>query len=175
MDAAEPVRSGDHVDRVIEQWRAARPDLELAPMATFGRLGRVYAHATRAIEAMFRRHGLTIGEFDVLAALRRAGDPHEMTPTDLARLLMVSPAGMTNRIDRLEAAGLVRRRPDPDDRRSSFIILTRNGRTLVDDAVTDHLANEADLLSGLTDTERRSFDRLLRRLLAHLEPAEGPS
>lgn len=159
----------DHVDRLLEQWRLVRPDLELGPMGTFGRLGRALAHATRSIEEVFGRHGLTIGEFDVLAALRRSGDPHVMTPTALSRLLMLSPAGMTNRIDRLEAAGLVERRSDPDDRRSSLVVLTDEGRILVDTAVTDHVANEADLLSGLTAAEQRSLDQLLRKLLAHFE------
>ena len=147
-----------------------RPELDLAPMATFGRLGRIQAHATRAIEAVFERHGLTIGEFDVLAALRRTGEPHVMTPTALSRLLMLSPAGMTNRLDRLEAAGLVERRPDPDDRRSSLVVLTKAGRERADAAVTDHVANEAELLRGLTRPERRTFDQLLRKLLAGLEP-----
>jgi DNA-binding MarR family transcriptional regulator len=160
----------DHVDVLIEQWGTVRPDLELAPMATFGRLGRLHTHATRAIEAVFERHGLTIGEFDVLAALRRAGEPNVMTPTALARLLMLSPAGMTNRVDRLEAAGLVERRPDPNDRRSSLVVLTGAGKDLADAAVTEHVANEAGLLSGLTGAERRTLDELLHKLLASLEP-----
>ena len=160
----------DHVDRLVEQWRVVRPELDLAPMATFGRLGRIHAHASRAIEAVFERHGLSTGEFDVLAALRRTGEPHVMTPTALSRLLMLSPAGMTNRVDRLEAAGLVERRPDPDDRRSSLVVLTGAGRERADAAVTDHVANEADLLRGLTKAERRSFEQLLRKLLAGLEP-----
>jgi DNA-binding MarR family transcriptional regulator len=159
----------DHVHVLIEQWHAVRPELELAPMATFGRLGRLHTHATRAIEAVLVRHGLTIGEFDVLAALRRAGAPHVMTPTALARLLMLSPAGMTNRVDRLEAAGLVERRPDPSDRRSSLVVLTSAGRALADAAVDDHVANEAELLSGLTAAERRTLDQLLHKLLASLE------
>ena len=159
----------DHVDQLIDQWRHARPDLDVAPMATFGRMARVYARASRSIESVLGEHGLTIGEFDVLAALRRASEAHEMTPGALARLLMLSPAGMTNRIDRLEAAGLVERRPDPDDRRSSLIVLTADGRRLVDAAVTDHVVNEARLLAGLTETEHRTFDGLLRKLLAHLE------
>ena len=161
----------DHVDRLVEQWRNVRPDLELDPMATFGRLGRLHTHATRAIEEVFQRHGLSIGEFDVLAALRRAGEPHVMTPTALARLLMLSPAGMTNRLDRLEAAGLVARRPDPEDRRSSLVVLTGAGLALADAAVTEHVANEAALLAVLTKAERRSLDQLLRKLLASLEPA----
>lgn len=161
--------AGDHVDVLVEQWRAVRPDLELAPMATFGRLGRLHTHATRAIEAVFERHGLTIGEFDVLAALRRAGEPRVMTPTALSRLLMLSPAGMTNRVDRLEAAGLVERRPDPDDRRSSLVVLTPAGMALADAAVPEHVANEAELLAGLTAGERRTLDQLLHKLLASLE------
>jgi len=160
----------DHVDQLVEQWRAVRPDLDLAPMATFGRLGRIQAHSSRAIEAVFERHGLSIGEFDVLAALRRSGTPYVMTPTALSRLLMLSPAGMTNRVDRLEAAGLVERRPDPNDRRSSLVVLTGAGRERADAAVTEHVANEAGLLAGLTKAERRTFDQLLRKLLAGLEP-----
>src|SRR5688572_27524247 len=110
-------------------------------MATIARLGRVAAVVTRAVEDVLLEHGLTVGEFDVLATLRRGGAPYEMIPSALARVLMLSPAGMTNRVDRLEAAGLVDRRPDPADRRSSWVVLTRAGRTLVDAAVTDHVAN----------------------------------
>lgn len=160
----------DPVDRLVDQWRAVRPDLDgLDAMATWGRMGRIATLATRAIEATLGRHGLGIAEFDVLAALRRQGAPHEMTPTALSRLLMLSPAGMTGRLDRLEAAGLVSRRPSPEDRRSSVIALTDAGLALVEAAVADHVANEEALLAGLTATERRALDRALRSLLAHLE------
>jgi DNA-binding MarR family transcriptional regulator len=159
----------DAVDAVIEQWRRERPDLDLDAMATFGRLGRLHAHAVRSLDAVFARHGLQVGEFDVLAALRRSGTPFELTPTLLARTLMLSPGGMTNRIDRLEQAGLVVRRPDPDDRRSSIVALTDRGRRIVDDAVTDHVANEADLLAGLSVRERQALDRALRSLLSQFE------
>jgi DNA-binding MarR family transcriptional regulator len=157
------------VDVLIGQWQAVRPDLELAPMATFGRLGWVHTRARRAIDTVFERHGLTIGEFDVLAALRRAAEPRALTPTALSRLLELSPAGMTNRFDRLEGAGLIERRPDPKDRRSSLVVLTDAGRQRVDAAVAEHLDNEASLLAGLTRTERRTLDELLRKLLASLE------
>ena len=164
----------DHVDRLIEQWTRERPDLELGPMATIGRLGRLHALATRTIADVFAGHGLQIGEFDVLAALRRSGDPFEMKPTDLARVLMLSPAGMTNRVDRLEAAGWIERRHDPDDRRSSLVRLTDDGRTLVDRAVTDHVANEARLLEPLSPTERATLDRALRTLLLQFdEPSDA--
>ncbi len=162
----------DVVDELVEQWRRVRPDLEpqLAAMATVGRLGRVVALATRTIEAVFEAHGLSIGEFDVLAALRRQGRPHELTPTALARMLMLSPAGMTSRLDRLEAAGLLERRADPDDRRSTTIHLTPAGLRRVDAAVVDHLANEELLLGLLSANDRRQLDRVLRKLLAALGP-----
>lgn len=163
------MRSDDPVAGLVAQWAVERPDLELAPMATFGRLGRLHAFASRAIDEVFARHGLSIGEFDVLAALRRAGAPFTMTPTALARLLMLSPAGMTNRLDRLEQAGLLERRPDPDDRRSSLVVLTDRGRDVVDVAVTEHVANEARLLEPLSQRDRATLDRLLQRLLAQFE------
>ena len=159
----------DHVDELMEQWARERPDLDLGPMATFGRYGRLAAHATRAIGSVFDEHGLHSGEFDVLAALRRSGDPFVMTPTALARVLMLSPGGMTNRLDRLEGAGPIARRPDPDDRRSSLVVLTPAGRELVDLVVTEHLANEARLLEPLSAAERAAFDRALRKLLAQFE------
>lgn len=155
----------DQVDALIAQWKVERPDLELGPMATFGRLGRLSALAGRAIEAVFAEHGLSTGEFDVLAALRRCGDPFVMMPTELAATLMLSPAGITNRLDRLEAAGHIERRADPSDRRSSLVVLTARGRDVVDRAVTAHVANEARLLSPLSATETAALDRALRKLL----------
>lgn len=159
----------DAVDDLIAQWTRERPDLDLGPMATFGRLGRLVAHTTRAIEGVFTARGLTLGEFDVLAALRRTGEPYVMRPTELARTLMLSPAGMTNRLDRLESAGLVERTNDPDDRRSQLVVLTDAGRATIDDAVVDHVANEARLLDPLTKTERAALDRALRSLLRQFE------
>ncbi len=166
----------DHVDRLIEQWALERPDLELGPMAIFGRLGRLHTLASRSIADVFAGHDLQIGEFDVLAALRRSGDPFVMKPTDLARVLMLSPAGMTNRVDRLEAAGWIERQNDPDDRRSSLVKLTDEGRDLVDRAVTDHVANEARLLESLSPAERAALDRTLRTLLRQFDtsPATRP-
>jgi DNA-binding MarR family transcriptional regulator len=171
-----PASRPDPVDRLIEQWARERPDLELGPMATIGRLGRLHSLASRSIADVFASHGLQIGEFDVLAALRRSGEPFLMKPTDLARVLMLSPAGMTNRIDRLEAAGWIERQNDPDDRRSSLVRLTDDGRELVDRAVTDHVANEARLLEPLSPTERAALDRALRTLLRQFDtsPATGP-
>jgi DNA-binding MarR family transcriptional regulator len=155
----------DPVDRLIEQWRRERPDLQLDAMATIGRLGRLHALAGASIEAVFAEHGLTIADFDVLAALRRAGPPFVLRPTDLSRQLMLSPAGITSRLDRLAEAGLIERSPDPDDRRSWLIRLSRDGKRKVDAAVTDHVANEERLLAPLTKAQRRALDDALRRLL----------
>lgn len=166
----------DHVDQLIEQWRRERPDLnDLDAMATFGRLGRLMTLATASIESTFAAHGLTIGEFDVLAALRRSGAPFETRPTDLAKLVMLSPAGMTTRLDRLEAAGHVERRIDRADRRSWRIRLTDAGRAVVDDAVDDHVANEAELLRPLSGAERKALDQALRKLLGSFEPPDLPA
>lgn len=164
-----PASDGDHVDEVIQQWARERPDLELGPMATFGRLVRVFMHSSRSIESVFAKYDLNIGEFDVLAALRRAGDPYVMMPSELARMLMLTPAGMTNRLDRLEANGFIERRPDPEDRRSSPVALTDGGRRVVDAAVAEHVANEARLLEPLTATDRAALDKALRKLLAQFE------
>lgn len=164
----------DLIDELVAQWGQERPDLELAPMATIGRLARLHAHLLRAVESVFAEHGLQVGEFDVLATLRRAGAPYSMKPSVLARTLLLSPAGITSRLDRLEALGLVDRRRDPDDRRSSSVVLTTKGLAVVDAAVTDHVANEARLISPLTATERRTLDTLLRKLLAQFESSNVP-
>ena len=159
----------DALDRMLDAWRAVRPDLELEPMGVFGRLGRLYLTAGRAIETVFEAHGLNTGEFDVLAALRRAGGDNAATPGELSRTLMLSPGGMTNRLDRLEAMGLLRREPDPDDRRSLRVVLTDEGRRKVDAAVTEHVANEAHLLAPLTKKQLAALDDALRTLLAQFE------
>jgi DNA-binding MarR family transcriptional regulator len=160
----------DPVDDLLAQWRRERPDLDVAPMGIVGRLGRLHALLSREVSRVFERHGLQIGEFDVLAALRRAGDPFEQKPSVLARSMMLSPAGMTNRLDRLEALGLISRRDDPGDRRSSLVVLTSQGRRVVDAAVAEHVDNEARLLSALDDRERATLDQILRKLLAGLPP-----
>jgi DNA-binding MarR family transcriptional regulator len=163
------VTEPDAVDHVLAQWRRERPDLDLAAMGTVGRLGRLVTLIAPRVEAALARHGLTTGEFDVLAALRRAGPPFVLTPTALARTMVLSPAAVTNRLDRLEAAGLVRRDLDPGNRRSILVTLTPEGRERVDAAVTDHVANEEHLLAALPPADRRRLDDLLRALLAGLE------
>ncbi|MFF3223712.1 MarR family winged helix-turn-helix transcriptional regulator [Nocardia suismassiliense] len=162
----------DPVDAIVAQWRRERPDLELEAMAIVGRLGRLLVVAQRVIEEVFTAHGLQRGEFDVLAALRRSGEPFELNPSVLADTLMLSRAGMTGRLDRLESAGLVRRIADPADRRAVRVALTDDGRKLVDRVVTAHTENETRMLSVLSAHDRRELDRIARALLGSLEPGE---
>jgi DNA-binding MarR family transcriptional regulator len=162
----------DAVDAVTDQWRSRFPDRDFGDMALVGRFGRVHAHLARAVERPFAERGLSVGEGDVLFALRRSGPPYVLTPSQLSRTLMLSPGGMTARLDKLEAAGLVERELDPGNRRSFKITLTDLGRATADALLDDHLDNEARLLAPLSEADRRGLDRGLRKLLASLEPPE---
>jgi DNA-binding MarR family transcriptional regulator len=155
----------DLVDEILDQWKRERPDLDCKPMAVFGRLNRLDRVLNSAIEARLGEHGLSRGEFEVLATLRRGGEPYTLAPTALARWMMLSSAAMTNRVDRLEAAGLVERRPDPGDRRGVLVALTPDGKRVVDAAVDDHVENERRLLEPLTAEEQQTLNALLRKLL----------
>ena len=155
----------DHVERVVDQWRRERPDLDVSSMAVLSRLWRFARGADAVIDRGFAESGLQPGWFDVLATLRRAGKPYELTPTQLLETAMLSSGGMTKRLDRLVEAGLIERGPDPDDRRGVRVRLTRHGLQTVDQAVKAHVAREDELLAPLTPREREQLDRLLRKLL----------
>ena len=154
----------DAVDEVLAQWRRARPDLDASPMGVIGRITRLAAANERELDKVFSRFGLTGGEFDVLATLRRRDDPGGVKPTDLADSTMVTTGGMTKRLDSLARRGLIERDPCEDDRRSVHIHLTPKGRALIDEAVEAHVENEARILAGLTKRERDQLARLLREL-----------
>jgi DNA-binding MarR family transcriptional regulator len=139
-------------------------------LMTLGRLFRSAQLADARLAEGLAGHELQPGWFDLLAALRRAGKPYELNPTQLMRATMLSSGGMTKRLDRLVEAGLVERRPDPDDRRGTRVRLTPQGRAAIDAALPVHATNEERLLSALDARERRELDRLLRKLLAGLEP-----
>ena len=164
-----PELAPDHVDRILAQWVRERPDLNSAPLGLFGRLFRAAQLSDAALAETRLQHGLGTGWFDLLAALRRAGSPYELNPTELMRATMLSSGGMTKRLDRMAEAGLVERRPDPTDRRGTHVTLTRRGKVVIDKAVETHVANEERLLHSLTPSERRSLDGLLRKLLVDLE------
>ncbi|MGY1826637.1 MULTISPECIES: MarR family winged helix-turn-helix transcriptional regulator [unclassified Blastococcus] len=146
---------------MVAQWRAERPDVDPSSMAVFARLTRAHVAASRAIEATLGGHGLNRGEFDVLASLRRSSAPYRLSPGDLARALVLSPAAMTNRLQRLEERGLVVRRPDPEDGRYGVVELTAAGKALVDQAVTDHVATLDRLLADLPGADRPTFTAAL--------------
>ena len=168
----------DHVDRVIAEWAAVRPDLDLSPVQVVLRLERLAVHLERAVDEVFDVAGVHRSGFAVLANLRRIGPPHRLTPTQLRRNLLSSWGATVNRLDRLEAAKLVRRLPDPDDRRGTIIELTPDGIELTDRIVEDHLANEAALLAPLRDEQRDQLIAALRVLLARWEgpsSGEGPA
>ena len=161
-------QNADAIDAVVGAWGRERPELDLTAIGVAGRLGRVAMLTTPRVEAVFAKHGLKQGEFDVLAALRRSGKPYTLIPSELSATLMMSRAGMTSRIDRLESAGLVERALDPEDRRSFRVTLTERGFEVVDAAMTEHTANVAKLLSPLGE-DLGVLDAALRRLLASLE------
>ena len=156
----------DEVDEVTEAWARVRPDLDLAPVAVFSRISRLARHLDLARREAFTRHGIESWEFDVLAALRRAGEPYQLSPGRLLRETLVTSGTMTNRVDRLTARGYVERHPDPADRRGVIVRLTPAGRTAVDAAFEELLAAEADLLADLSPRDRDRLAGLLRPLLA---------
>lgn len=159
----------DPVDKILRQWQRERPDLDVSPMGIIGRMGRLAKYLERAIQETFAEFGLTLGEFDVLAALRRSGEPYQLSPTELFNTLMVSSGTMTHRIDRLEQAELVRRLPDLSDRRGTLIKLTNKGFDVVEQAVEAHVVNEHLILSVLAESERETLIQLLRKLLVSFE------
>jgi DNA-binding MarR family transcriptional regulator len=156
----------DEVDELVAAWRVQRPDLDVAPLQVLSRVSRLARHLDIARRGAFAAHGLEAWEFDVLSALRRAGPPFQLTPGALLRATLVTSGTMTNRIDRLAAAGLVRREPDPRDRRGVLVTLSEQGQAVVDSALTDLLDREQALLAGLGDNQRQQLADLLRTLLA---------
>ena len=159
----------DQVDKILAQWQRERPDLDVSSMGIIGRMGRLSKHLEWAIQKTFLEFDLTIGEFDVLAALRRSGEPYRLSPTALFNTLMVSSGTMTHRIDRLEQAKLVKRIQGLSDRRVTLIELTNQGLNLIERAVETHLANENRLLNVLTEPEQEVLAQLLRKLLISFE------
>lgn len=160
----------DRVAQIMAEWARERPDLDLAPQAVFGRLHRLANHLTDDLVVVYREFGLSEGEFDVLATLRRAGAPFERTPSELAASTMVTTGAMSKRVDRLERRGLLTRRQSEVDGRGRVIALTAEGRDLIDRAFTAHLANERRLLDeALSPTEAAALERALTAWLAHYE------
>ncbi|KZE22988.1 MarR family transcriptional regulator [Brevibacterium casei] len=154
----------DEVDRIVAAWRHERPDLDVSPMEILSRVTRLSRQLDRARKSSFAEYGIEGWAFDVLSALRRSGEPYQLSPSTLLQETLVTSGTMTNRIDRLVTAGWVERLPDPADRRGVLVRLTETGRATVDSALADLLVKERDILAGLTPAGRRKLAALLREL-----------
>lgn len=159
----------DDVDAVVEAWRRVRPDLDTAPLQVLSRVTRLALHVDRARRAAFAAFDLELWEFDVLAALRRAGGAQELSPSALTAATLVTSGTMTNRIDRLVQRRLVERHPDPADRRGVLVRLTATGATAVDAALADLLGREREVLAALGPAEVTALAGQLRELLVPFE------
>ena len=161
--------NADRVDQILVQWQCERPDLDASPMGVMGRIARLAKYLDLSIQATISEFELNLGEFDVLATLRRSGNPYQLSPTDLFNDLMVSSGTMTHRIDRLEKVDFVKRIPDPSDRRGTLIQLTDRGFNVIEKAIEAHVTNGHRLLSFLEEAERKVLAQLLRKLLISFE------
>jgi DNA-binding MarR family transcriptional regulator len=156
----------DEVDRLVEGWQRVLPDVDVSPLEVLSRVDRLARHLERQRAAVFARHDLETWTFDVLSALRRAPSGRELSPGQLLAQTLVTSGTMTNRLDRLEERGLVRRRPDPHDARSVRVQITAAGRRRVEAALRDLVTREKAILGALSEAERSSLASVLRRILA---------
>jgi DNA-binding MarR family transcriptional regulator len=145
----------DAVERIIADWQAELPDLDVSPMRILARIARIEGMKAPYLRASFARHGLNAGLFDVLAALRRKGHPYRGTPTELAKSTMLTTGGITGRLDKLEEAGLIEREPSSRDRRITYVKLTHSGLEILDRVLDEHLRNERRLLAGLSAAQQK--------------------
>jgi DNA-binding MarR family transcriptional regulator len=156
--------ASDEVDRIVTAWTRERPDLDFSPLQVLSRVGRLARHLERARRTAFAASDLELWEFDVLAALRRAGTPYQLSPKALLQQTLVSSGTMTNRIDRLVTRELVERRTDPNDGRGILVMMTENGRERVDAAISTLLLAESELLGRLPSADQERLSGLLRKL-----------
>lgn len=163
----------DAVDAILEQWRRERPDLDVSPMGTIGRIKRCTALLQRKLDKVFAAFGISNWEFDVLATLRRAGAPYCLAPTALFSAMMITSGTMTHRLKGLETRGLVHRLPNRDDARSVLVQLTSEGLALVNRVVEAHVDNEREILAPIKPSDLVALNAYLSQLLAVLEPADG--
>jgi len=158
----------DAVDSILDQWASQRPDLDLSAMSILGRIIRLVPLINERLGASFQFSGLDFPSFDVLAALRRCGEPYEQTPSQLAEAMMVTAGAVTQRLVRLEEQGLVTRSHHKTDRRKVIVALTWRGVRVIDNALVQHAQQEEAILSLFTEDEREQFTGYLRRLVVFL-------
>mgnify|MGYP000309545147 CR=1 FL=1 len=159
----------DKLDKIVGQWHRERPDLDVSSMSLVGRFKRITQHLNTEMTKTFSDHDLSPASFDVLATLRRSGPPYALSPSDLLAAMMVTSGTMTNRIDQLAKAALVRRVQNPNDARGFIIELTDSGFAAIDAALTDHVKTQAQLTSGLSDAEQDALNALLTKFLQSFE------
>ena len=164
----------DAIDRLLKQWKYERPDLDATPMGVVGRVLRLALILQARVEAVLKPMGLSLWQFDVLVTLRRNGEPYRMSPTGLMHDVMLSSGAMTNRIDKLESMQLVRRRPDPDDRRGVLIELTGKGLALAERAIAVRFDEAREAVTLLAPKERKAMEAALRTLILGLEQTQAP-
>jgi DNA-binding MarR family transcriptional regulator len=170
MAGAHP--TNDVVDGILEQWAEHAPGVDVSPMAVFGRMHRCFLRYQTQVSRVFAEYDVSMATFGVLAALRRSGEPYSLTVGELADIALVTSGGSTQRVARLESAGLVVRERTPEDARVVQVRLTDKGHELIDRLVEAHFANERQMIGGLTDAERRRLEGLLRKLERSLETNE---
>lgn len=162
----------DEVDRLVRAWQRERPDVDVTPLEVLSRVSRLARYLDLARREAFGGHDLEAWEFDVLAALRRAGSPYTLSPGDIQRQNLVSSGTISNRLDRLESRGWLRREPDETDRRGVRVVLTVAGREVVDAALDDLLAQEREILGSLTLQQREQLAATLRSLVTPFDNAD---
>ena len=171
MAPMEDRQPQDRVARIQADWHRERPDVDVSPLGVIGRLDRLADRLNGHLSLVYDHYGLGEGEFNLLCALRRAGEPYARAPGELAAHTMVTTGAVTKRIDRLERAGLVTRRRADDDQRGRIVALTTPGRELIDRAFTDQMHNERHLLDLLTPTEATALEALLTTWLSRIGQA----
>jgi DNA-binding MarR family transcriptional regulator len=162
----------DAVDRILQQWRSVRPDLDVRPMGPIGRLSRVAHEFSRTMAKTFAHHGLNAAGFDLLATLRRSPPPHALSAGELMSSMMITSGTMTNRIDQLVKAGLVKRMTDPSDARRAVVTLTSVGFNVIEEAIADHVQTQERLLANMDIKEVKQLDELLRKLMVPTDTGE---
>lgn len=159
----------DAIDKVVEQWATEKPDLDTQPMAMMGRLMRIAKYMESEVAKLHKRYDLKLGEFDVLATLRRSGQPYRLTPSALIDSMMLTSGAMTNRLDKLETKGLIAREHSRADRRSVTVQLTEQGLTVIDNLMQEHVAVQANLVAGIDAKQRDQLNGLLKTWLSQYE------
>ncbi|MGF1755638.1 MarR family transcriptional regulator [Vibrio makurazakiensis] len=159
----------DAIDRVVEQWAKEKPELETEPMAMMGRIMRIAKYMETQVADLHKKYDMKLGEFDVLATLRRSGKPYRLTPSELIETMMLTSGAMTNRLDKLEAKGLIVRAHSKEDRRSVTVELTRDGLVLIDQMMTEHVETQKKLVKSLSASQKKNTNQLLKTWLSAYE------